>query len=36
MGLIAIEERVRMMGGSFKIWSQEDLGTRISFIIPID
>ena len=36
MGLIAIEERVRMMGGSFKIWSQEDLGTRINFIIPID
>jgi PAS domain S-box-containing protein len=36
MGLIAIEERVRMMGGSFTIWSQENLGTRINFIIPID
>jgi signal transduction histidine kinase/DNA-binding response OmpR family regulator len=35
MGLIAMEERVRMMGGSFTIWSQESRGTRITFVIPI-
>ena len=36
MGLIAMEERVRMMGGSFTIWSQKNQGTRINFVIPID
>jgi two-component system sensor histidine kinase UhpB len=35
MGLIAMEERIRMMGGFFKIWSQENHGTKINFTIPI-
>jgi two-component system sensor histidine kinase UhpB len=35
MGLIAMEERIRMMGGFFKIWSQENRGTKINFTIPI-
>jgi two-component system sensor histidine kinase UhpB len=35
MGLIAMEERIRMMGGFFKIWSQENHGTKIKFTIPI-
>ncbi len=34
MGLAALEERVQMMGGSLKIWSQMEIGTRISFFIP--
>jgi PAS domain S-box-containing protein len=35
LGLLAMEERVKILGGSFAIWSQEDQGTRISFTIPI-
>jgi signal transduction histidine kinase len=35
MGLIAMEERIRMMDGFFKIWSQENRGTKINFTIPI-
>ncbi len=34
MGLAALEERVRMMGGSLEMWSQTGIGTRISFFIP--
>ncbi len=34
MGLAAMEERVRMVGGQLSIWSQEGAGTRIAFDIP--
>jgi PAS domain S-box-containing protein len=34
MGLAALEERVRMMGGSLEMWSQTGIGTSISFFIP--
>jgi PAS domain S-box-containing protein len=35
LGLLAMEERVKILGGAFKLWSQENRGTRISFTIPI-
>jgi two-component system CheB/CheR fusion protein len=34
-GLAAMEERVQMLGGHLKIWSQEGKGTRISFSAPV-
>ena len=34
-GLAAMEERVQMLGGDLKIWSQERKGTRISFSAPV-
>ena len=34
MGLTTMEERVRILGGSFDLWSQEGQGTRITFCIP--
>jgi len=36
IGLVSIQERVRMLGGSFDIETREGLGTKVSFIIPID
>ncbi|MBW2334973.1 MAG: PAS domain S-box protein, partial [Deltaproteobacteria bacterium] len=36
MGLATMEERARMVGGSLDIWSQEGIGTRISFSIPMN
>jgi PAS domain S-box-containing protein len=36
IGIVSIQERVRMLGGSFNIESQEGSGTKICFLIPID
>ncbi len=34
LGLLAMEERVKILGGSFNLWSQKNRGTRISFTVP--
>jgi PAS domain S-box-containing protein len=34
LGLLSMEERVKMLGGAFELWSQENRGARISFSIP--
>ncbi len=34
LGLCAINERIRMLGGSLNLWSEPGRGTRTSFFIP--
>ena len=36
LGLAAMHERARMLGGSLDIWSQEGAGTRITMTIPLN
>lgn len=36
VGIPAMKERVRILGGSINIWSQKGSGTRITFDIPLD
>jgi signal transduction histidine kinase len=35
LGLAAIKERMRMLGGRFEIWSQPSQGTKLSCLIPM-
>ena len=34
LGLVSMEERLNMVGGSFQVWSKEEEGTRLTFTIP--
>ncbi|GAK61240.1 sensory box histidine kinase/response regulator [Candidatus Vecturithrix granuli] len=36
LGLVAMYERTRMMGGTLDIWSQRETGTRITITIPFN
>jgi PAS domain S-box-containing protein len=36
LGLVAMEERVRIQGGTLEIISRENHGTRIAFTLPLD
>ncbi|MDI6853925.1 MAG: PAS domain-containing protein [Deltaproteobacteria bacterium] len=35
LGLLSMEERVKILGGTFNLWSQKNQGTKISFSIPL-
>jgi signal transduction histidine kinase len=34
LGLVAMEERLNIVGGSFTVWSREGEGTKLSFAVP--
>ncbi len=34
LGLLTMEERLKILGGTFTLWSQKKRGTRISFTVP--
>ena len=36
VGLAALDERVRMMGGNLELWSHPGQGTRVQFTVPVD
>jgi signal transduction histidine kinase len=36
VGLTTMNERVRMMGGVFELWSRKGEGTRITFTLPVE
>jgi two-component system sensor histidine kinase UhpB len=35
LGLLTMEERVKILGGTFTLWSQKKQGTRILFTVPL-
>jgi PAS domain S-box-containing protein len=35
LGLLSMEERIKILGGAFELFSQPELGTRITFTIPL-
>jgi signal transduction histidine kinase len=35
LGLVAMKERARMLGGLLHLWSEQGKGTRIALSIPI-
>jgi signal transduction histidine kinase len=35
LGLAALDERAKMLGGSLRIWSQKGKGTRITCAVPM-
>lgn len=34
LGLLAMEERIKILGGSYTLWSEKNRGTRVSFTVP--
>jgi PAS domain S-box-containing protein len=36
LGIVSMEERVRMSGGHFSIWSSSERGTRIRVTVPLE
>ena len=36
LGLTTMQERVKMIGGAFDIWSQKGSGTRLAFSVPVE
>ena len=35
LGLVSMQERVRLVGGQFSVWSRTSLGTQVEAIVPI-